>query len=213
MPSLLVKLIEATSLSAAKDPFYRNAFAIGRNHLGEALSLSKPRLDFDCQPRLTEIGRAGLRNLLAGVRSLTELDLANVSLENPEEVEELVSALTAKVPNLQVLGLSKCRLSQASARAIGTVVHKCPLKRLDLEGNTAFLISNEAVNGLAESVGQRLQPLDFLSLRWCHIQPAVAPAVKNFLEICCESSTILDIQGNRGLSKELLHGFTMLRGS
>lgn len=70
------------------DPFYRNAFAIGRNHLGEALAVSRPCLNFDCHPRLTDVGRTGLRNLLAGVRAIRELDLANVNLQNDQEVDE-----------------------------------------------------------------------------------------------------------------------------
>lgn len=74
--------------SFTKDPFYRNAFAIGRNHLGEALAVSRPCLNFDCHPRLTDVGRTGLRNLLAGVRAIRELDLANVNLQNDQEVDE-----------------------------------------------------------------------------------------------------------------------------
>lgn len=196
------------------DPFYRNAFAIGRNHLGEALAVSRPCLNFDCHPRLTDIGRTGLRNLLAGVRAIRELDLANVNLQNDQEVDELISAMTsAKVPNLKVLGLSRCRLNQKSTRAIGALLQMCPLKRLDLEGNTAFLVSNEAVEGLTEAVGRTgLQSLDVLSLRWCHIQPVVSAAVKDFLDTCCGRSVILDIQGNRGLSKDLLQDFKMLKG-
>ena len=203
--------ISRISFTVTKDPFYRNAFAIGRNHLGQALATTRPCLSFDCQPRLTDVGRAGLRNLLAGVRTLTELDLANVNLQNEAEVEELILAVTAKAPNLQVLGLSRCRLNHKSTRAMGTLLQMCPLKSLDLEGNTAFLISNDAVDTLRASGGVGLESLERLSLRWCHIQPAVAMRVKSFLESCCQSSLILDIQGNRGLSKDLLPGF-MLKG-
>lgn len=196
------------------DPFYRNAFAMGRNHLGEALAVSRPCLNFDCHPRLTDVGRTGLRNLLAGVRAITELDLANVNLQNDQEVDELISAMTsAKAPNLQVLGLSRCHLNQKSTRAIGALLQMSPLKRLDLEGNTAFLVSNDAVEGLTEAVESvGLQSLDVLSLRWCHIQPSVSAAMKDFLHTCCGRSVILDIQGNRGLSKDLLQDFKMLKG-
>ena len=168
--------------SFTKDPFYRNAFAIGRNHLGEALAVSRPCLNFDCHPRLTDVGRTGLRNLLAGVRAIRELDLANVNLQDDQEVDELISAMTsAKAPNLQVLGLSRCHLNQKSTRAIGALLQMSPLKRLDLEGNTAFLVSNDAVEGLTEAVGSvGLQSLDVLSLRWCHIQPLYQLRWKTF---------------------------------
>lgn len=197
----------------AEDPFYRNAFLIGRKHLGEALAISRPSLNFDCQPRLSDVGRGGLPHLLAGVQSLTELNLANVSLRNHQEVEALVSALTIGKPNLHVLGLSRCQLNQKTVRAIGTLLQRCPLQRLNLEGNSAFLVSDADVDGLTETVGnQGLQGLEHLCLRWCHIQPAIATSVRYFLETCCQRNLILDVQGNRGLTMKMLEGFTELKG-
>ncbi|CAK0789892.1 unnamed protein product, partial [Prorocentrum cordatum] len=67
------------------DAFYRNAFVLGRGHLGRALSARRAEWDFDCQPRLSALGTAALRGLLAGAAGLRLLDLSNLGLGAPDE--------------------------------------------------------------------------------------------------------------------------------
>ena len=197
------------------DPFYRNALLIGRNHLAESLTAKQPHLNFDCQPRLSEVGRTGLRNLLAGVHTIAELDLANVNLRNDQEVHALVSSLTSAAtgPNLRVLCLSRCQLTEKSTSAIGILLKSSRLSKLDLEGNTHFLTSTEAADGFADSIGsQGLQSLEFCSLRWCHIPPTVHPAIRRLFETCCVCKGLtLDLQGNRA-SRSSFDGFACLKG-
>ncbi|CAJ1443217.1 unnamed protein product [Effrenium voratum] len=190
--------------SSLNDPFYRNALLIGRCHLGNALAGNKPCLSFDCQPRLTELGRLGLRNIVAGAQAIEELDLANVNLQNSEEVVALVSSLTSSgLPKLRVLGLSRCRLSGKSAQAIGTLLRCCSsLQKLDLEGNRCFLQSEDAVDSLSQSIGDGLRHLQFLSLRWCHIR--AGSSMRKLLQECCPALSKLDVQGNQGLTRSLL---------
>lgn len=56
-----------------------------------------------------------------------------------------------------------------------------------------------------------LPALEYLSLRWCHITPAAAGGVLKFLSKCGEH-VVLDVQGNRGLSRASLAGFSSLKG-
>ncbi|CAE7581435.1 unnamed protein product [Symbiodinium pilosum] len=188
--------------TSLNDAFYRNTFVIGRGFLGEALASKRPALSFDCQPRLSELGREGFRNLAAGTCSLRRLNLANVNLGDGQEVEALVAAVPG-LPQLEELVLTRCRLS--AVKPMARLLRSCPLRLLDLEGNRHFLKTSADASELQQEVGaEGLGQLEMLSLRWCHIPPAAGASVKEFLKLCCPALQHLDLQGNRGLPRALL---------
>ena len=113
--------LEARSVQT-EDPFYRNTFVIGRGYLGEALASSQSSFNFDCQPRLSALGREGLRHLLAGTRSLRSLHLGNVELGG-EIWADLVNSMLPEL-SLQELVLNRCRLS--AAKPLGALLKACP---------------------------------------------------------------------------------------
>ncbi|CAE7919646.1 unnamed protein product [Symbiodinium necroappetens] len=194
-----------TSLnSSLNDPFYRNTFVIGRGYLGEALASSQPSFNFDCQPRLSGLGREGLRHLLAGTRSLRSLHLGNVDLGG-QIWADLVNSMLPGL-SLQELVLSRCRLS--AVKPLGALLRACPkLRLLDLEGNKNILKTPSEVAELQEAVGEcKLDHLEVLSLRWCHISASSGTCIKGFLTANCPALTKIDLQGNRGLSRSLFAG-------
>ncbi|CAE7773870.1 unnamed protein product, partial [Symbiodinium sp. CCMP2456] len=191
-----------TSLnSSLNDPFYRNTFVIGRGYLGEALASSQPSFNFDCQPRLSGLGREGLRHLLAGTRSLRSLQLGNVDLGG-QIWADLVNSMLPGL-SLQELVLSRCQLS--AVKPLGALLRACPkLRLLDLEGNKNILKIPSEVGELQETVGEcKLDHLEVLSLRWCHISISSGTCIKGFLTANCPALTRIDLQGNRGLSRSL----------
>ncbi|CAE7906762.1 unnamed protein product, partial [Symbiodinium microadriaticum] len=197
-----------TSLnSSLNDPFYRNTFVIGRGYLGEALASSQPSFNFDCQPRLSGLGREGLRHLLAGTRSLRSLHLGNVDLGG-QIWADLVNSMLPGL-SLQELVLSRCRLS--AVKPLGALLRACPkLRLLDLEGNKNILKTPSEVAELQEAVGQcKLDHLEVLSLRWCHISASSGTCIKGFLTANCPGLTRIDLQGNRGLSRSLFAGTSL----
>lgn len=183
------------------DPFYRNAFTLGRGHLGKALSAQRSAWDFDCQPRLTDLGRFGLKNLVAGAASLLRLDLMNVKLTDPEDMIALATALGDEgLPALEKLGLRWCHIPGAAAPSLGRFLARCPkLAELDLECNRDLLKLPEAAASLTGALGEvGLPALTKLSLRWCHIPAASGPGVGALLARCPVLSEA-DLLGNRHL--------------
>ncbi|CAE8738702.1 unnamed protein product, partial [Polarella glacialis] len=136
------------------DPFYKNALAIGRGHMGAALARQRSAWCLDVQPRLSELGRQGLQSLLTGASGLRKLNVANVCLRNPSEMASLVAALGKDgLPSLEVLVLGRCQLPAASAQSLGLFLASCGrLRELDLEGNRELLSSPDAVTALGAAL-------------------------------------------------------------
>ena len=105
--------------------------------------------------------------------------------------------------SLQELVLNRCRLS--AAKPLGALLKACPkLRLLDLEGNKTILRTPSEVAELQETVGEcKLDHLQVLSLRWCHISASSGTCIKGFLTANCPALTRLDLQGNRGLPRSL----------
>jgi len=190
------------------EPFYRNAFVIGKGHLGKALAKQRPEWNFNCQPRLTDLGRAGLRNFLGGADSLIRLDLSNVKLSAPDDLMGLADAMgVLGLPTLMSLSLRWCQIPAQAAHAVGALLARCAhLTDLDLECNRELFSTPEAINLLVTSLGDvGLSVLERLSLRWCHIPKAAGPALGSFF-VKCPRLAVVDLLGNRNLQPSDLGG-------
>lgn len=179
------------------EPFYRNAFCIGKGQLGQGLALHRPTWCFDCQPRLTELGQVGLRNLLAGAEALRVLDLGNVKLVSGE-LKLLLESLGGGLASIESLSFRWCQLPVSSAADLGRLLVLCPrLVHLDLECNRELLKTVDAASSLLDALTRPL-PLTRVSFRWCHIPSEVEPLLLDFFSRCPQLTEV-DLLGNRGL--------------
>lgn len=184
------------------DPFYRNAFTLGRGHHGKGLALLRSSWSFSCQPRLSELGRQGLKSLVAGATQLRVLDLSAVILSAPGDLSELAAGAGEEGwPELLRLCLRWCRLPAEAASGLNRMLLRSPkLVDLDLESNRDVL-HPDATQRIAE-LGCDLC-LERISLRWCHTPVAAAPGIAALLARCPNLREV-DLLGNRGFSRELL---------
>lgn len=174
--------------SLLNEPFYHNAFTLCRGHLGRALAEHRPNWNLDCQPRLSSLGAAALRHMLARASALQGLDLSNIRLDAAADMETLLEAVSGPgLPNLERLCMRCCQLPPAAAASLGTLLSLCPnLSRLDLEHNRGLLRRPEAAEALAGQLpppgnGGSLHALRQLSLRWCQVPGAVGPSLGSVL--------------------------------